>query len=81
MVRAVGALALAVLMAGVVAPPARARAQPDPAVEAAACADLGFEADALDPAVTCGWLTVAETPAPGARALRLPFVRAHFVDW
>lgn len=80
MVRSLGAWALAAILAGVVAAPARAHTQPDPWVEAAACADLGFGADAFDPAVTCGWLTVAETAAPNARMLRLPFVRAPALE-
>lgn len=80
MVQAVAGLALAVLIAGVVALPTRTHASPGPVTEPAACANLGFEADAFDPAVTCGWLTVAETAAPGARMLRLPFVRAPALD-
>ena len=80
MIRALGALAPAILLAGLLAFPAGAQAPSGFAVEVVACADLGFEADAFDPAVTCGWLTVAETAVPGARLLRLPFVKAPALD-
>jgi pimeloyl-ACP methyl ester carboxylesterase len=71
---------LAALLAGLAPAPASARPPPEPVVERADCGDLGFAADAFDPAVTCGWLTVAETSAPNARMLRLPFVRAAALE-
>lgn len=80
MFRALGAWALAALLAGSLAASARADPRSDPSVEAAACADLGFDTDAFDPAVTCGWLFVAETAAPNARMLRLSFVRAPALE-
>lgn len=61
--------------------PVIALAQAVPAqVEYADCALLGFEADAFDAAVACGWLRVPETETADAPTLKLAFVRIPALD-